>query len=322
MRIGLLLPHFGPSTSYERLFGLPGKLTGAGFSSLWVRDQLGFEGGMSFEPRSNHFVDPFIALAGIAAQCDLRVGTATLTPIRQPLVLAQLVGSLSYLSKGRLVLGVGLGGDRRAFELAGLRFEDRGRLFEDMVNVLRATASANASYEGHFVRFRDVSLDPAPPADLTVWYCGSSVGATRRAVRFASGWFPGRCPFRVFDRLHEELREHAAKAGLSPSVAVVPIVSVDKTREAALAKVNVQGLLADARSKPAWQADGPFETADDLAGALIVGPPEDVARDLKALEDRGVDEVVIDLRLRMDRFDETIELLNTDVLPLFQGGTP
>src|SRR5687768_12359626 len=95
-----------------------------GFSSAWVRDHLGFSGGVSFEARSSHFVDPLITLAAIAATSRLTLGTAALTPIRQPVLLAQMVGALAYLARGRLILGVGLG-KQNAFELAGYSRQDR-----------------------------------------------------------------------------------------------------------------------------------------------------------------------------------------------------
>lgn len=320
MRIGLLLPHFGPFSTYERLFGIGYRLAELGFSSAWVRDQLGFAGGVSFEQPNNHFVDPFITMAAIAARTEVTVGTATLTPVRQPVVLAQMVGSLSYLARGRLVLGVGLGGQPRAFRLAGHRLEDRIDLFHDMVQVLRLTSRPHASYAGRFVRFEDLTLDPPPPEDLQLWYCGSSLAGIRRALEYADGWLPGRCPFRVFDRLLARVREGAAEQGRSMRVGIVPLVSLDRDRNSALSKMNVAGILEESRNKPAWRPDGPFDTAEDLRGAVIAGNEDDVTSDLKALEDRGVDEVVLDLRERMDAFEETLERLARSVLPAFGPG--
>jgi alkanesulfonate monooxygenase SsuD/methylene tetrahydromethanopterin reductase-like flavin-dependent oxidoreductase (luciferase family) len=320
VRIGLLLPHFGSSSTYERLWDTGSRLADLGFESAWVRDQLGFR-GLGFEGRNSHFVDPFIALAGIAARSDIRVGTATLTPIRQEVVLAQLVGSLAYLARGRLVLGIGLGGQPRAFELAGRRNEDRVTHFREMVDVLRVAAQPNASYEGRFTQFRDLTLDPAPPADLPLWYCGTSPAAIRRALRYADGWFPGRCPFVVFDPLLARLREGAAEAGKPMAAAIVPLLSIGRDRADALERVNVPGLLEEARAKPGWEAS--FESADDLRGALIAGNADEVGRELEAFRERGVDEVVLDLRLRMDAFEETLDLLARHVLPaLGASATP
>lgn len=312
MRIGLLLPHFGSASSYERLFDLGSRLGDLGFHSAWVRDQLGFR-GMAFEGRQAHFVDPFITLAGIAARSGLVVGTATLTPIRQPVVNAQLVGSLAYLARGRLVLGVGLGGQPRAFELAGLRYADRVAHFTEMIDVLRITARPGASYEGRFTHFEDLTLDPAPPAELPIWYCGTSPRAIERAVSMADGWFPGRCPFPVFDVLLPRLRERAAVEGKAMSIGIVPLLSPGRTREEGLERINVPALLAEARGKPGWKAT--FETADDLRGSLIAGNPDDILRELESFRERGVDEVVLDLRQRMDVFEDTVDLLASAVLP-------
>ncbi len=317
LRLGLLAPHFGPHSTWDRVFGIGRRLEELGFSSLYFRDQLGFTGGVSFENPSHHFVDPFVAMSAVAATTRLTVGMATLTPIRPPVLLAQMVGSLAYLARGRLVLGVGLGGQPNAFRLAGLSIHDRIALFEEMVTVLRAAAHPRASHQGHLISFDDLTIEPAPPGDMTLLYCGSSLAAIRRTVRFADGWFPGRCPFRVFDRLSGRLREEAVRAGRSMRVAIVPLVSIDRNRGRALAKVNVEGILEECRRKPAWRRDGPFESAEDLRGALIAGTADEVVGELRRMEERGVDEVVLDLRERMDAFEESIELLGAEVLPSF-----
>lgn len=318
LRLGLLLPHFGPHSTWDRVFGIGPRLEALGFSSVFFRDQLGFTGGVSFERSSHHFIDPFIGMTAIASTTGLTVGTATLTPIRQPVVLAQLIGSLSYLAEGRVVLGVGLGGQPDAFRLAGLSMEDRIELFEEMIAVLRATAYPSAAHDGPSINFADLTLEPGPPTDLKLLYCGSSLAAVRRAVAFTDGWFPGRCPFRVFNRLRSALDAGAAEAGKVMRIAIVPLVSLAEDRESALARVNVAGILDESRRKPAWQPDGPFESADDLRGALIAGGTDDVVEELKELEEHGVDDVVLDLRERMEAFEESVERLGAEVLPAFR----
>ena len=318
LRFGLLVPHFGPHSTWDRVFGIGLRLEELGFSSVYFRDQLGFTGGVTFENPSYHFVDPFVAMSAVSATTGLTVGMATLTPIRPPVLLAQMVGSLAYLARGKLVLGVGLGGQPNAFRLAGLSIDDRLALFEEMVTVLRATSRPDASHRGSLIGFDDLTLDPAPPRDLTLLYCGSSLAAIRRAVRFTDGWFPGRCPIRVFDRLSARLREEAGAAGKAMRIAIVPLVSLNRTRERALAKVNVEGILEESRRKPAWRPDGPFDSAEDLRGALIAGTSADVVEDLHQLQERGVDEVVLDLRERMDAFEEGIEQLGAEILPAFR----
>lgn len=319
MRLGVLLPHFGPSTDRRRLFDIGAGLADRGFASAWVRDQLGFRGGLPFEPRSPHFVDPIVTLSAIAARSPITIGTATLVPIRPPMMTAQLVGSLSYLAEGRFVLGIGLGGVPRAFELAGIPWEDRSDLFRETIEVIRALARPGASYEGRFARFENATLDPAPPVDLPIWFSGTSAAAIRLTIEHADGFFPGRMPLRVFDRLLEPLRAAGTERGRPFSVATVPLISFGPDRAAGLERIDVAGLLEEARGKKAWRADGPFETADDLRGMLIAGNADDVIEDLRALEARGLDEVVFDLRLRMDAYEETLDMLARDVLPVFRA---
>jgi alkanesulfonate monooxygenase SsuD/methylene tetrahydromethanopterin reductase-like flavin-dependent oxidoreductase (luciferase family) len=317
VRLGVLLPHFGPDTDRRRLFDVGARLADRGFASAWVRDQLGFRGGLPFEPRSPHYVDPIVTLSAIAARSTITIGTATLVPIRPPVLAAQIVGSLAYLAEGRFVLGIGLGGVPRAFELAGIAWQDRADLFRETVEVIRALAHPGASYEGRFARFENTTLDPAPPADLPIWFSGTSGAAIRLTLEHADGFFPGRLPLRVFDRLLARLGTGAAERERRFSVATVPILSLGRDRASALAAIHVEGLLDEARRKTAWRDDGPFESADDIRGMLIAGSVDDVIADLNALEDRGLDEVVFDLRLRMDAFEESLQTIAREVLPVF-----
>ena len=62
-----------------------------------------------------------------------------------------------------------------------------------------------------------------------------------------------------------------------------------------------------------------FETAQDLAGSLIAGTPEEVVEEIVKFDAVGVEHLVFDLRLRDDRWFEGIELLGSQVLPQLQA---
>lgn len=314
MRIGVLLPHFGPQANYERLIEFTPRLEGMGFSSVWVRDNLGFTGGHSFEAAGSTFVDPFLTLGAIAQRTEtLTVGTATIIPIRPHTITAQLVGSLDWVSRGRLILGVGAGALPKAFELGGMDYEQRHELVRDMVGVLRAVSQPHADYQGPTVTIRDATIEPAPRADLPIWYGGSTNQSVDRAIEYCDGWIPGRCPLSVFDAKLARLRDRSE--GRDIKVGIIPVISLDRDRESAVAKVNVPGLLEEARARPAWQKAGPFDTPDSLEGILIAGGADDVIEGLSQYRDRGVDELVLDFRLRMDAYEEGLERIAADVLP-------
>ena len=65
---------------------------------------------------------------------------------------------------------------------------------------------------------------------------------------------------------------------------------------------------------------GRFKTAENLSGCLIAGSPEEVISEVREFEAVGVDHLVFDLRLRFDRWFESIVLLRAHVLPELHEG--
>jgi alkanesulfonate monooxygenase SsuD/methylene tetrahydromethanopterin reductase-like flavin-dependent oxidoreductase (luciferase family) len=314
IEFGLLLPHFSDATSWDRLFGFAPRIEQLGYGSAWARDNLGFH-GHGFELEGDFFLDPFTTLAGVAALTStMRLGTAVLTPFRHPLVTAQLVGGLDFLSRGRFVLGVGPGTPRKPWEAVGRVYEERVAAAREMVQVLRLMSSGDVeSYAGELTSFVDVKLDPPPPADLTVWYGGASNASVRAVVEYADGMLPGRCPFHRYDVAVERLRTAAAEAGRSPRLGSIPIVSVAATHEAALDQIPAKALLETASAR--WKR--PCETVADIAGALVVGDPAACAEQIQAFVDRGLELLVVDLRLQMPEFEDAVEMFAAEVMPAF-----
>ena len=106
----------------------------AGFDSVWIGD--------SITARPRH--EPLTLLAAVAARTRrVRLGTGVLLPaLRQPVVLAHVVGTLDRISEGRVILGVGIATDgpaiRKEFAAVGVPFERRvGRVLET-IEICRA----------------------------------------------------------------------------------------------------------------------------------------------------------------------------------------
>lgn len=110
--------------------------------------------------------DPWVLLAGAACVTErLALGTTTPVPRRRPHVLATQVATLDELSRGRAVLGVGIGGDVRELELLGEETDARVRA---------------ATLEAALPVIRERWRGP-------IWVGGDSAPARRRAARF-DGW--------------------------------------------------------------------------------------------------------------------------------------
>jgi alkanesulfonate monooxygenase SsuD/methylene tetrahydromethanopterin reductase-like flavin-dependent oxidoreductase (luciferase family) len=106
-------------------------------------------------------------------------------------------------------------------------------------------------------------------------------------------------------------------------VGVIPPTSIAGDHERALDGLNIAGLLKWANDRGKWwvkPTSGTFETAEDLEGSLIAGNPDEVISEVRKFEAVGVDHLVFDLRLRFDRWFESIELLGTHVLPALREG--
>ena len=318
MEYGLLLPHFGEHATPDRLLRGAARAEELGFDALYVRDHLLWR-PHGFEGRDPTFIDPFVTLAAAGAVTKrVRLGTAVVIPTRWPLKLAQDVASLSWLSGGRAVLGIGLGRDPKEFAANGFEAEEREQIFQETVEICRLVwTQSHATYRGTLFSFEDVSIDPKPAAPVRIDYGGSAPAALRRAVRFCDGWQPGRVPLRTLDKRLATKRRLEQEHGRRIRVAIQPIVTIAHRYEEAARRVPIDEMGASAESAKWWDPppSGKFETIADLEGLNIVGTPDDVHREILKFHERDVDEVIIDLRLQFDQFQEALELLGREVLP-------
>jgi hypothetical protein len=65
---------------------------------------------------------------------------------------------------------------------------------------------------------------------------------------------------------------------------------------------------------------GAFRDLDDLDGAAIAGPADVIVAQIRRLQDAGVEHFVFDLRTRFAEFEECVEMLGAEVLPLLHRG--
>jgi probable F420-dependent oxidoreductase len=139
-------------------------------------------------------LDPMVALAFIAAVTE-RVKIATgivILPQRNPLVLAKQVASLDVLSRGRLLLGLGVGYLEPEFRAVGVPLEDRGQRSTEYLEAMQQLwSSPEPAYEGKYVAFSGIDAYPRPvqPTGPPIVIGGRSAAAYRRAVALGNGWY-------------------------------------------------------------------------------------------------------------------------------------
>ena len=321
MEFGLLLPHFGEQADPDKVTRGARRAEELGFASVWVRDHLLFEPHGEFEKPDNTFYEALTTLmaAGMVTE-RLKLGTGALIPFRNPVHLALTAATMTQFLGDRLILGMGSGNDEREFEAAGLGGIFRPELVESNARLLRRLWSEDGvDHADDHYQFTDLSVSPKPPArSIPYWYCGNVPATVRRAVAYCDGWMPGRISLPTMRQRIELMEQLSEEAGRQrPTVGMIPVTSVESSREAALDAVSIPGLCAWANKSKYWvrPESGTFETAEDLEGVLIAGTPDQVVEQVERIRQAGVDHVVFDFRMKFERWDEQIELIGTEVLP-------
>jgi probable F420-dependent oxidoreductase len=174
--------------------------------------------------RGGRYWDPAATLSFLAA-CTSHIRLATHVLVlgyHHPLELVKRYGTLDVLSRGRLILGVGVGSLEEEFALLGAPFEDRGTRADDSLRTLRR-AFGQREFEGFIV---DPAGKQAPPP---IWIGGRTARSLRRAVELGDGWVPFGLPMddvaAMLRRAHDTEAWSARKQALD--VVIWPEQAVD-----------------------------------------------------------------------------------------------
>ena len=173
----MYLPPFGPFGDPAVLVELAGRAEAAGWDGVFLWDHV-VAGGLPI-------VDTWTALSAIAASTSrIRLGpTVTPLPRRRPWIVARQASTVSRLSKGRLVVGVGLGSDESG---------DFSRFGEDTDLGARAARLDDGLATMRSLWSGEADAGPPEPHRIPVWVA-SSPAPPRSVVRRAAscdGIFP------------------------------------------------------------------------------------------------------------------------------------
>ena len=176
---------------------------GFGFDSLFFPEHTHiptsrkspWPGGDELPKHYWHAHDPFIALTAVAtATKDLKLGTGiALVTERDPILMAKQVASLDFLSKGRVLLGVGAGWNAEEMENHGVDFFNRWKVLRERVLAMKEIwEKEEAQFKGDFVNFDPMWSYPKPNQKHgpPVLLGASSKYVFARIAEYGDGWFP------------------------------------------------------------------------------------------------------------------------------------
>ena len=222
----------------------------AGFDSVWVGDSL--------TARPRH--EPLTLLAAIAARTRrVRLGTAVLLPaLRNPVVLAHIVGTLDRVAEGRVILGMGIAADappiRREFAAAGVPWERRVGRFLETLQICRALWSRDhVSFSGKHFTLEDVTMEPKPhrPGGPPIWIGGSGPTGLREAANF-DAWFPTGPNVEFFAEHFPRIQAAARAAGRDAGAVIGAVyVTIALDPNAATAEQRLNTFLETYYAAPA-----------------------------------------------------------------------
>ena len=183
----------------------------AGLDHVTTGDHISFQGGTGF--------DGLVSATSILATNDMLnvlIGVY-LAGLRHPMATARQLAAISQIAPGRLVLGVGVGGeDRSEISNAGVDPSTRGRRLDETLEVLHRLATGEAiDHRGQFFSLSDARILPAPDPRIPLVVGGSGEAAVRRTAAYGDGWLGIFCSARRFGETVERIRDATAELGRS-----------------------------------------------------------------------------------------------------------
>jgi alkanesulfonate monooxygenase SsuD/methylene tetrahydromethanopterin reductase-like flavin-dependent oxidoreductase (luciferase family) len=214
-------------------------------------------------------LDAYALLSFLLGRTERISGAVTVTslPSRPAPVLARTITSLSALSGGRIVLGIGAGAIWDMIVRLGVPRRGGGsavRAMEEAIILIRALAGGGGpvTFDGEF--YQVTGLDPAGVAAPPIWT--GSVGPKSLAVtgRAADGWVPSMASDWQSQRYRESrprIDEAAVEAGRDPAE-IIDVYNFG-------GRITAQPLAATRGDDGRWIGGSVQQWIDELTVAVL-----------------------------------------------------
>ena len=282
---------------------------GLGFDSVWCGDSV------LARPR----LEALSTLAAIAGRTQrVKLGTAVFLPaLRNPVVLANEVANLDIISKGRVILGVGIASKtpsvEKEFNACGVSFRHRVSIFEECITLMRRLwTEPEVTFNGQHFQMEGVSLglQPVQKDGVPIWMAASAEKPQRRMLEIGDGWFPNSTSPAAFtdgwQKIEALAKESDDDAGrLHRAVYTTLNINEDKAQADKEMREFIEGYY-----------NTPFETMSRTQ-SVFTGNVQDAIGWLKGFIDAGAQTMVI--RFGGPNQAGQLELCGKEVIPQLRG---
>jgi probable F420-dependent oxidoreductase len=306
-----------------------------GFDSAWVSEHHGSSDG--------YLPSLLVMLAAYAAATsEIRLGTGViLTPLHDPIRLAEDAAVVDQLSAGRLTLGLGVAWREEEFRMFGTPLAERRTRIEETIEICRrAWTGERFSFEGAIFRHDRIRVTPSPvqaggPPILIGGYVDA---AFHRAGSIGDGHITDVADHEAVRTAVTGMERAARDAGRDPSqlhLALMQNAFVAEEGDDAWRTVR-DGVMYQLGAYEAWgkgqdtpehdSLEPSMDEPETARAATAAGTPEEVAQRLRRTVDAFGDRENFDLIVRLHypgmSFDDAaraVELFGERVVPALKG---
>ncbi len=311
-----------------------------------LADKLGFH---TVTVAEHHFYAdgwlpaPMAACAAIATITKhIRIGTnIIILPLYHPITVVENAAVVDLISRGRFILGVGLGVEDSEYLAFGTSRKARANRYDESVRLIkRLFTEEKVSHAGKNWSFNNVTVTPRPlqKPHPPIWFGGAQEPAIKRAAEFGDAWCPSQIEStKVLKTKYEIYREALKHFGRDFNSVEKPLrreayvaddasTAWNEVQEAIrieYGEVYYQmGEIRDEDGKYMKPSEVKYEEVEEqLKKRFLIGSPDDVIAHVERIQrDLPATELIFRIQLpnmKHEKVLKSIRLIGEKVIPYF-----
>ena len=280
-----------PMVPASHLVPMARQAEACGFDSIAVPESVFFpenvsagypytaDGGRFWAPETP-FLDPFVAIPAMAAVTErIKFFTNVLKlGIRDPLLVAKTVSSISALADGRIGVGVGLSWIPEEFEWLGKDMKTRGARVSEAIEIIRLVCTGEwVEYHGKQYDFDRLMVRPVGTQPIPIYVGGLTEPGLRRAARLGDGWISVANSFDEVSEVIPKLDALRTEYGRADQPFEIKALCTDVFDEAGFRRMEGIG-VTEAMVVPWFYQPGDPDSLDHQADSIRWFADEVVSR--------------------------------------------
>lgn len=325
---GVRLPVSGPLALPDNVKRTAQTAEELGYDSVWVHDFISWNRVLDTTHVSSgaieliehntkpQMLESLMSLAWVAgATSKVKVGTSVLAiPYRHPIIGAKQIATLDVLTGGRLILGVGVGGNvNRDFEALGIPRKKRySRTREGLEVMRRLWEEEEPEFEGKYWSMPPTPMFPKPVQHpLPIWFAGKGDLAMGIGAEFAQGWLPTWLTPEEYEAAYPKLEAHLSERGRS-----LTDFTIAKECYTCIGETVEEAEAIAARTMKTFALGFTVENEEQARASSLLGTPDLIVERVKQYIEVGVTHFEMKFIFRsMEEMIQQMSLFANEVIP-------